>query len=319
MLLSKEEAAKVLKHLSEQEAAGISAEISELGQVDKRQAARVLEEFGYLMKSRDLVARGGIEKAREIVVAAFGQEKGGAMVEKILERTVPHPFAFLMDLDIEQVKLLLKQESAQVIAVIMSHLKPSLGAQIISSLPPESQKKVAARIARLGKISPEVLRRMEVALKEKVRAQGQFITEEIDGKSVLAEILKNMSADSEKIILEKLKSLDQDLSEEIEKKLFTMDILLQLTGRDLEAVLRDHSDTELALIIKGLRDEQRDRILANVSSRRREIIREEGNALGAVLRSEVNKATSEFLDYIRLKQEKGEITIVRQGEDHIVL
>ncbi len=317
MLLGKEEAARVLKHLTEQEVAGISEEISGLEELSGREASRVLEEFGYLVKTKDLIARGGIVKAREIVVAAFGEEKGGAIVDKIIERTAPHPFAFFMDLDIEQVKLLLKHESAPSISVILPHLSPGKAAEILSSLPADLQKQVTARIARLEKINPEVLRRIEGVLKEKVRAQGKIVTQEIDGKSVLVEILKNMAPDSERTILEKLRIQDIDLTEEIEKRLFTADILLKLTDRDIQGLLRDYSDSELTLILKGLDEDQRKRILDNISSRRIEIIKEEDNALGAVFRSEIDKAIQEFIDYIRLQAEKGEITLAR-GDDRLV-
>lgn len=317
MLLGKDEAARVLKHLSEEEVTGISRQIAILEKMSTGEASRILEDFGYLLKTRDLVARGGIVKAKEILKEAFGEEKAGVIIEKILERTAPHPFAFLMDLDIEQVKLLLKNESAPVIAVILPHLSPERAGQILSALPAEMRQNVVRRIARLEKIDPEVLRRAEGTLKEKIRAQGQIVTREIDGKSVLVEILKNMDSASEELILDKLKIYDQNLALEIEKKLFTMDILLKLRDRDLQAVLRDYSDTELALIVKGLDDTLKERIVQNMSPRRWEIIREEAQAQGAVFRSEIDKAIQEFLDYIRLQKEKGEISIV-EDQDRIV-
>lgn len=318
MLLGKDEASRVLKHLSEQEAVGISREIARLKKLSAREGTKILEEFGYLLKTRDLVARGGIEKAREILYAAFGEEKGKTIMENIAAKTAPHPFTFLMDLDVEQVLLLLKNESVPVIAVICSHLSPKLSARILTALPAEKQKEVAARIARLDKINPEVLRRAEEALKEKVRTQGEIITQEIDGIAVLVDILQNIDPAAETAILAKLKSQDRELSDKIEKKLFTPDILLSLTDRDLQAILREHSDAELALIMKGLNDRQRERITGNISSRRRELIEAEIEALGAVFRSEINKAVREFLDYILLQEEKGAITIHR-SEDHLVL
>jgi len=111
MLLGKEDASKVLQHLHEDEVTGIMREIAQIQKIDGEQANRVLEEFGYLMKTRDLVARGGIEAARSILVSAFGEEKGAAILDKIRERTIPHPFAFLMDLEFEQLLLVLKDES----------------------------------------------------------------------------------------------------------------------------------------------------------------------------------------------------------------
>lgn len=318
MLLGKDEAAQVLKHLSEEEASGISREIALLSRMDTREAEKILEEFGYLWKTKDLVARGGLEKARDILYAAFGEEKGGIILERIEARTAPHPFAFLMDLDIEQVRLLLKNESAPVIAAILPHLNPGLAASIVTSMGEAMQTAVVTRIARLEKIDPEVLRRTEGALKEKIRAQGEISTQEIDGQAALVEILRHMAPANEQAILEDLKLEDRSLALAIEKKLFTMDVLLLLSDRDLQALLRDYSDQELGLIIKGLNEQQLARLESNVTSRRWSIIQEENRAWGEVRRSEVNKAIQEFLDYVRVQQEKGEIRIIR-GDSSILL
>ncbi len=312
-LLGKEQAASVMKHLSEEEVAGISEEIARLDKVDSREAARILEEFGYLMKTRDLVARGGVELAERILTDAFGEERAAAMVDRIRARTAPHPFAFLMDLDIEQVRLLLRRESAPVLSVILPHLSPERAAQILESMPHELQQEVVRRMARLERISPEVLRRAEGALKEKIREQGEIVTQEIDGPEVLAEILKKMGSASESRILADLQSHDEALAAEIEKKLFTLDVLLSLTDRDLQAVLRDYSERELALLCKGLSQAQVERLKAGVSGRRWEMVQEESASLGAVFRSEVERAVEEFLADIRARRDRGDISIA--GDD----
>lgn len=317
VLLGKEEAAKVLKHLSEEEVTGITREIATLEKMDPGEAAKILEEFGYLIKTKDLVARGGIEKAKEILRAAFDEDKAGVLIEKLQLRTAPHPFTFLMDLDLEQVKLLLKNESPQVLAVIIPHLSPELGAKVLASLSPEIQLPVVKRMARLREINPEVLRQAEGSLKEKIRAQGEIVTQEIDGQEVLAEILRNMEPAAERQILEALKLEDRALAKAMQKRLMTMDVLFSIPDRDLQAVLRDFSDGELAVLCKGLGEVQIARIQSNLSERRWELIEQESEALGAVFRSEIDKAVQEFLDYVRMQREKGEIRIVQEGEEII--
>ena len=60
MLLGKEEAARVMKHLDEQEVAGITKEIAQVDKIESTEATKILEEFGYLIKTQDLVARGAL-------------------------------------------------------------------------------------------------------------------------------------------------------------------------------------------------------------------------------------------------------------------
>ncbi len=314
VLLGKEQASEVLKHLSEEEVAGITREIANLERMDSREAAKILEEFGYLVRTKDLVARGGVDMAKEILKAAFDEDRAASLIEKLTLRTAPHPFAFLMDLDLEQVKALLRSESPAVLAVIIPHLSPDRGAQVLDSLEPEVQLKVVQRIARLRDISPEVLRRAESTLREKVRAQGEIITQEVDGQAVLVEILKNMPVAAGHRILDGLRLEDRVLAQSLSKRLMTMDVLFVIPDRDLQAVLRDFSDDELALLLKGLSELQQARLAANLSERRWQLVEQESEALGTVLRSEVERAVQEFLDYIRVQREKGEIQLIQDGD-----
>ena len=314
MLLGKEEAARVMRHLDEEEVAGITKEIAQVNKIEASEANNILEEFGYLVKTKDLVARGGVGMAEAILRKAFDEDKANVLVNKLKNRTAPHPFSFLMDLDFEQVRLLLKDESAPVLTAILPHLSPDRAAEILHSFDEELQLKVVKRMAALKEINPEVLRQAEGALKEKIRAQGQIVTQEIDGQSVLAEILRNMRYVNEREIMEQLELSEPALAKEIEKKLLTMDVLLRISDMDLQSVLRDFSDNELALLCKGLTDKQVGRIKGNLSARRWATILAESEDLGAVFRSEVDKAVADFLDYIKLQKEKGEISIIKDGD-----
>ncbi|UCF97585.1 MAG: flagellar motor switch protein FliG [Spirochaetaceae bacterium] len=314
MLLGKEEAARVMKHLDEEEVAGITKEIAQVDKIDSSEAAKILEEFGYLIKTQDLVARGGIGLAESILRKAFDEDRATALISRLKNRTAPHPFSFLMDLDFDQVRLLLKDESAPVLTAILPHLSPDRAAELLHSLDEELQLQVVKRMATLKEINPEVLRQAEGALKDKIRAQGQIVTEEIDGQAVLAEILRNMKYVNEREIMEQLELSEPALAKEIEKKLLTMDILLRISDRDLQSVLRDFSDNELALLCKGLNEKQVTRVRSNLSARRWASIIAESEDMGAVFRSEVDKAFEDFLDYIKLQKEKGEISIIKDGD-----
>ena len=314
MLLGKEEAARVMKHLDEEEVAGITKEIAQVDRIEATEATSILEEFGYLIRTKDLVARGGLGLAEAILRKAFDEQKAGALIDKLKNRTAPHPFSFLMDLDFEQVRLLLKDESAPVLTAILPHLSPDRAAEILHSFGEELQLQVVKRMASLKEINPEVLRQAEGALKEKIRAQGQIVTQEIDGRSVLAEILRSMKYANEREIMEQLELSEPALAKEIEKKLLTMDVLLRISVRDLQSVLRDFSDNELALLGKGLTDKQIGQIRGNISARRWASILAEGEDMGAVFRSEVDKAVADFLDYVKLQKEKGEISIIKDGD-----
>jgi flagellar motor switch protein FliG len=173
---------------------------------------------------------------------------------------------------------------------------------------------IVQRMSKLGQINPEVLRRAEGSLREKVRAQGEIVTQEVDGQAVLAEILRNMPSAGGQQILDELRLQDRALAQSLAKRLMTLDVVFAIPDRDLQALLRDFSDSELALLAKGLSELQQARLAANLSERRWQLIEQESEALGSVLRSEVDRALQEFLDYIRQQREKGEIQIIHDGD-----
>jgi flagellar motor switch protein FliG len=317
ILVGKEQAAKILKHLSEEEIQGITEEIAKTENIDKEKADKILDEFGYLLKTRDLVARGGIKKAKEMLVAAFGEEKGDIIYEKILKRTVPHPFSFLKDLDFDQVKGILKEESPPVLSVILSHLEHGLAAKILSSLPIECQKDIAKRIANMEKISPEVLRSTEETLLKKVKEQGRVITREINGKKALVDIIKHMNISDEESLISKISEKDPELAENIKTDLFTMDIILKISDKEFQKILQEFDDKDIAMLIKGEGDDIKNKILYNISARRREIIEMEYDALGQVLKKDKNEITEKFLKYLRDENEKGNLLILREEDEYI--
>jgi flagellar motor switch protein FliG len=317
MLLGPDEAANVIKHLSHEEVEGVTLEIAKIKRVDEADAKKILDEFGCLVRSRDLVAQGGLGKAREMLIAAFGEEKGESFYDKLRMRAAFQPFAFLEDLDFGQVVILLKDESTPVVSLILSYLEPKLAGRILSSLPPSTQKEVVKRISRMRTVTPEIIQQAEQSLRDKIRSLGEIVTTEIDGKSALADILEHLDLRTEEMLLDDLEDQDPELADTIRHQLFNVNVILRIREQDLEQILRDFEDRELALILKGKEEAIKERVLQNVSSRRRELIKEEYEALGEVLRGDVDKQTLEFMNYVKNGVDNGEIILLDRDEEYV--
>ncbi len=314
MLLGKEEAARVLKHLTPDEVAGVTLEIAKTQKIDQSEAAKILEEFGYIRETKDLIASGGIAKAEEMLVGALGREKADEILSRVKKDMAPPPFSFLMDVDFHQTVSLMKEESPPVIALILAHLEPRLAARVLAALSPEVQKETVPRIARLSKVDPEVVRKTEEALRSKIRETGTVVTEDVNGKSALTEILRFMDPAREAAILE---DLDPNTAEEIKKSLFTQEVVFRIPDKDLQKALHNYADREIALMLKGAEETFSSRIMESISERRREFIRSEMEAMGPTLKSKINQALDDFLSYLQLLEQKGEIIIPREREEFV--
>ncbi|HOX18336.1 MAG TPA: FliG C-terminal domain-containing protein, partial [Spirochaetales bacterium] len=162
----------------------------------------------------------------------------------------------------------------------------------------------------------ETLRRVEEATREKARRIGSSPTEEIDGRAALADILRHVQGGLDEEILERLDEADPSLSEDIRERLFTLDDILRVRNRDVQASLRELSERQIATVLKGKSQAFRDKLLSNVSQSRRIIVQEEYEILGSVRRDEAEKATREFLGWFKAKWDSGDLVL--EGDDELV-
>lgn len=297
LLLGKEEAAGVLKHFDEAEVEAISREIAAVKRVDRAEAERLLGELG-LGGGGSRPVKAGPDRARAMLTAAFGARRADQLLKRVVPETRERPFQFLADIDHHQILLLLKNESAPTVSVVLPYLPPQKAARVLQGLSPELQKSVLRRIATMKKVDPAVIVSIEGVLKERIRTQGRLVTEEIDGREALANILKHLDYAQEEKILEEIASYDPELSGNVKERLFTIELIFKIADADLQAILRDYDDEEIATVLKAKEQKVQDRILTNLSDRRRTIVREEMLRLGKMRKTDVDAVTKDFVDYL---------------------
>ena len=127
-----------------------------------------------------------------------------------------------------------------------------------------------------------------------------------------------MNPDTGDYILDSLREEDDELAKDIHSSIYTVDLLMNMTDKDVQYLLRDFDNSELAVIIKGKREEIRERILCNISERRRLMIEEESVFLGEMRRADVDKSTAELIEYLKELEQKGEVSVPR-GEGRMDL
>lgn len=311
MLIGVDEAAKILPHLTEEQTEKIIPEIASIRYVEPDEAKEILEEFqGLVKQARE---EGGVDTARQILEKAFGSHKASEILEKTTSNISGKPFEYLYEADSERVSLLLKDESNAVKALVLSYLKPKTSAEVINGMGIEDKKDVVMRLAKLTKVSPEIVQRVDKALQEKMNHQATSKTDSIDGKNVLAQILKRMSPEAEEGILNNLAEQDSALGEDLRERLFTIEDIVNADDRFIQEKLRDMGEEDIAHLIAGKKDDFREKILGNVSENRRKSILETENFLKPMKKSDCEKVTSEFFSVLRRAYEDGKLYI--KGRD----
>jgi len=318
LLLGIEDAAAVMASLSVEEAEVVARQIAATRRVDTVEARSLLAEFGERFSHLEIRrVRGGVEAARDILSKAFGAEQAEFIFNKAVPGAAPRPLAFLDDLTFAQLASLLRKETPTSLALIMSCIDPSQASRLLESLPQDQRAQIVLRMARTQEISNSVLATVEAALQERLRLVGKDDSEELDGRSALADILRYMDIADERRLLDSLEEADPKLATEVKEKLYTMDTIFHLRKRDLQTVLMDMDEKEIAMLLKGQPPEITEYITSSLSSRRHLMVRDEGDLLGPIPRSEVDHTVRKFLDKLKEGEQSGTYVIVREEEDLI--
>ncbi|MDR2246725.1 MAG: flagellar motor switch protein FliG [Treponema sp.] len=323
ILIGGNEASRILSALDEEQVEAIAKEISTIRGITAEEAEAVFEEFRNLLRSSSGYAgraSGGIEEARRLLYAAFGPVQG----EMFLRRTVPEAaenlLDFLNEFSGDQVAFLLREEIPAVAALVLSRLSPKLSAAVLAALPPGRRLETIRRIARAGQVAPEVLERVAGVLREKARhiieAGAGSHPATVDGMDTLTAILKHADNSFGERLLEELEEEDPDIGRNLKDRLHTLDDVIEADNRPIQEKLKTMTDRDVALLLKGRRPEFTNKILSNVSSNRRTVIREEGEILGPVPKFEVEAVARDFLAWFRAGREKGKI-LLHTDEDVI--
>jgi flagellar motor switch protein FliG len=317
ILVGKDEAARILAKLDPTQVERVSRELATIKRVENAEAEALLAEFKSLL-SRGGAAfskgSGGIEAARELLRTAFGDEKGEAYLRKAVPEAADNPFLFMEDFEGDQIALLLKDEHAAAVALVLSRVNPKTAAAALGRLEPGLRMETVRRLAKMGKVAPEVLERTAAALREKARTIGRPAGETVDGRAALAEILKRAGASLGDRLLEELAEADPELGRDIADRLFTLDDILKVEDKAVQEKLRAMTDRDIAVLIKGRRPSFTEKVLSNISSARRAVVQEERELIGPVPRAEADEAANLFLAWFRQGREEGRIVLMDDAD-----
>src|SRR5438105_7526128 len=92
--LGDQASAKIVCQLSEDEVQRVSKEVARIRSISADKLECVLEEFHNLTIANDYVMSGGFEYARKMLVAAFGPEAGGRLLDKLPKDLAGKPSSF---------------------------------------------------------------------------------------------------------------------------------------------------------------------------------------------------------------------------------
>lgn len=256
---------------------------------------------------------------KELLRQALGEEKAEEhlrRMEKSRERG--NPFAPLEMLPPNDVAEVLLDENEQVCAIALAAMKPTAGAKILESFPPERRTSVMTRIARSSPPRREVLDQIALSLIARLAPPAPKTRQESFGVASAAQIMNYLTQETEQSITEAMQGSDETLYQSIDEKRVTMDDLCGIDKKAMQKILAGVDTRVLTVALKGATREVESAILDNVSKRSRETILEERDLLGAVPTAEVQASRMQLLNQVRALMKSGDVKLRRAGHDDVV-
>lgn len=315
VLLGKDYSSKIYHHLTEDEIEQLTLSITSLDRIDSDVSSDVVEEFYQIALAQKYVTEGGMDYARDVLVAALGEEAANGLLARLTSSLQVRPFDFVRRSDPLQVCTFIQNEHPQTIALVLSYLDTGRSSMILGTLPQEMQANVIKRIARMGVVSPDYIREAERVLEHKFSTVGFTANAAEGGIDTIVEILNALDRSTENYILESIEQDDPELAEEIHNKLFVFEDLVKLPAQSVQLVLKEVDNDVLTIALMGANDAVKEKIYANISKRLAETIKDNMKFMGPVRVRDVESAQQKIVNVARRLEDTGAIELSRGGSD----
>lgn len=316
-----EVSAMVMKGMRDQELEALTVEISNLRDVPPEVEEAVIEDCHSIFMARQYVSQGGVDFALDVLEKVVGSTRARDIMKRVEGSLRTTGFNLLQTIDPKQLANFIQQEHPQTVALVLTQLKPDQASAVLSELGAEMQAEVSYRIATMEKISPEILREIEVTLQASFSSGMGGALDVSGGAKKIAEILNLLDSSSEKNILQSIEAEDADLAGEIKNMMFVFDDLVLLDDRSIQRVLKEVETQDLAVALKAATDDVKAKIFNNVSERVGIMVREEMEFMGPMRLSDVEAAQQRIVEAVRRLEEEGQVIVSGRGggkEDVIV-
>lgn len=293
--------------------AALTERMGSLRLVDRGTLRMVIEEFVQELESVGLAFPGGLDGALSILdghISASAASRlrrmaGNSGKIDAWERIVPLPADRLLQV--------LEDESVEVAAVLLSKLPVTKAAELLGRLPGDRARRVAHAVSLTGNVDPETVRRIGAALVGQLDSQPPkaFDTSPVER---VGAILNVTSAATRDALLDGLDADDAEFAMKVRKAIFTfVHIPARVPSREIPKVIRTVDQPVLVTALAGARDRLApvaEFILANMSQRMAQGLREEIAERGKVSDKDAEEAQSAIVEAVRELEAAGELQLV---------
>ena len=310
IILGPESAAHLVKVFDEHELELISLEMSKMTLISQDLQREILREFSDVALQSATGILGGAAAARAVLEKSLGTFRASDILNRIAPAPEPVPaMKQITDMDARQLSNLLKPESPQTIALVVSYLTPEKSSQLLMLLRPEVRDLVVERLATLAPTPVEVVERIAAVLNRRAGAKPASALNQTGGVKNVADLLNAMDKNVGQSMLAELERRNPELGQAIRQKMFTFEDLALLDTTSLQKIMREVDMRDLAVSLKTASPKLKSTLLGCISKRAAETVNEEISYLGPVKKKDVEAAQMRIIDNCRQLESQGEIDL----------
>ena len=210
-----------------------------------------------------------------------------------------NPFAFLTALESQQIASIIRNERAQIIALILSSLPTPQAAAVLELLSETHQVQIARHLADPSPLDEQVMQKVVQGLAATVRTLARGDAGSSKSARKITDILNHVGYRTERTVLRALRSTEPVLAEAIGSRMFTFEDIAQLSVGELRGALESIDSDELAVALRTGGTEVRKKIFSSLSSGAARQVRREMEQIGPVRLSRVEAAQQHVVEVIR--------------------
>ncbi|RBN35064.1 flagellar motor switch protein FliG [Lawsonia intracellularis] len=301
--------AEVFKRMERREIAAISKAVIDLDTVSKDTVEDVLRTFHQdLVTGKDLII-GGQDSLKRMLMKNLDGETAKYIMDSLNVESGPAPFKELEKVSPKLLSQMLRNEHPQTLALILGHLSPEQAASLLIMLPAGVRAEVLIRLAKLESVPEDMLVEVDRVLQSQLIAMGSKEGKKVGGVQSVAEILNAVDRATEEEVLAEIEEDSAQMAEDIRNLMFVFEDIKGLDDRSIREVLKETSNEELTLALRGASDELKECIFRNMSERGANMVREELEFMGPTKLSDVEQAQQNIVKIVRRLEGEGKVTI----------
>ena len=319
MSLGKDQAATVMKFLTEAEVKKLSRAFMTVQEVDRDLQKSVAMEFQNMLRAGEKVVVDGREFAKDVIGAAFGNDAGDSLLEYVTGSRKEPLAALIGDIPQNIVDNFIQSEHPQTMAFLLTKMNPEMSADLLGKMPEEMQTDVLVRVSQLEHVKADVVDEVREVLRTQLRGVSMGAEEEIGGPKATADILNFVDRNNEERILAEIEEMFPELAEEIRNLMFTFEDITKIDDRSVQTILKEVPRDQLVLALKTASDDLRQLLFRNISARAAEMLKDDLDSLGPTKLKDVEKAQQGIVDVVRRLEAEGKITVASGGSEDVLV